>query len=830
MPHAPSVARRLVVLLLLAAASPAAAQDSTRARPDTVRLPDLEATSTRPTDVLRNTLTVPVDRIPLTTISRLGTPELTQTLNFALPSFQSTTQTQADANDHVDFAQVRGLGSDQLLVLVNGKRRHQSALLHLGDNIGQGTTGVDLNSIPTAAIERIEFLRDGAAAQYGSDAISGVINIVLKQNVNTGALNALSGVTAEGDGFQFRADANYGIRLGRNGFLDFTAEYRRRDPFNRVGRWNGNVYFGNLFNFGDFGPNGEYNSEEEFQADLARIAERGFDLDNVQRIGDSKLENGNFLVNGALPIARNAEAYVFAGLTLRGSEAGAFYRFPADANVSNLAIYPDGYLPLIRTDIRDNSIAAGVRGSLGAWNWDVSNNFGGNRVGFEVANTLNASLRDASPTEFDAGALTYRQNVLRAEANRYFTPRGISGLALALGAEFRAEHYGIDAGEEASWRNYATGPGDTTATGGTFDSGSEGFPGFQPRTEVSEGRTNIGLYADAELEISPRLTLGVAGRWEDYSDFGNRATFKVAGRWQPMTPVTVRASFNTGFRAPSLAQTWSNRVSTIFSDNRETVVGLFNNRSAQVEALGVAPLAPETSRNWAAGIVLEPLERLTVSVDGYWIDVDDRIVASGVLGRFDDPAIDAALAPFPDVDAVQFFSNAVDTRTRGLDIQASYPFLVGQGVLTVTGVANFNETAIQGAVRTPTGIGALDLFNPQERSWIEDALPGSKFILGGKYEVGRFGALVRTTRFGSVESVNIFGPNETVPAAWITDFNVSYRFADRYQVALGANNVFDKLPPTQDYFNSYFGIFQYSRVAPYGIRGAFWYGTVSVAL
>jgi iron complex outermembrane receptor protein len=825
----------VVTLLLTSGATIGAAQgvpDSTRrARGDTVQLKELEVRGTRSAQYLRNTTPVPVDVVPLRTISKLGQPELTQILNYVVPSFQSTTQSQTDGNDHVDFAQLRGLGADQTLVLINGKRRHASALVHVGDNIGEGTAGVDLNSIPAAAIDRIEILRDGAAAQYGSDAIAGVINIILKQQADGGAASTQAGLTSRGDGEQIRADANYGFRVGRNGFLNVTAEYRHRQPTNRVGRWTGNVYFGNLFNFGDFGNNGEYNSEAEFQQDLQKIQQRGFDLDNVQRIGDSKLTNATLFLNSAIPVADSTEVYGFGGLTYRTGEASAFYRFPADQAVSDLNIYPDGYLPLITSDITDRAITGGVRTTRAGWNVDFSNTYGSNGFGFGVNNTLNPSLRDESPTSFQAGQLGYAQNTTRLDVSkRYEFTRAIRSLNVALGAEYRVERYQITAGQEGSWRNYAPGAAGQTPDGSQLDGGSEGFPGFQPINEVNRRRSNTGLYADVEADLNKYLLVSAAGRFEDYSDFGQKVIGKAAALVRLGHGVGLRGAINNGFRAPSLPQLYTNKISTFFRGNEQLEVGLFNNESAVVRALGVAPLRPETSTNYSAGVTFSPDERLRVSVDGYIINVKNRIVVSGVLDRGDNPDIDATLAAFPEVQAVQFFTNAIDTRTRGLDVQASYPFLLGEGVLTLTGAANFNETRIRGDVRAPAGLGTTPLFDPQARSWIEDALPPSKITLTGQYAVGNFTGLVRTTRFGAVESVNLFGPNETVPAAFITDVNVGYTFRNRVTLQVGANNVFDVFPPLQDPANSFFGIFKYSRVTPYGIRGANFYSSVTLGL
>jgi iron complex outermembrane receptor protein len=713
MPLLSSVRTALVAAIVVAAAFPIRAR--AQEVKDTTTLQEIEVTSTRSSTRLRNTAPVPVDVIPVEPQARLGNPELTQILNYVAPSFESYTQTQTDGNDHLDLARLRGLGADQVLVLINGKRRHTTALLHLGDNIGQGTTGVDLNSIPAAAIDRVEILRDGAAAQYGSDAIAGVINIILKSNAEGGTISSLTGVSSQGDGESARVDGNYGFKIGQTGFLNVTAEYRHRNPTNRVGTWTGNVYFGNLFNFGAFGPHGEYNSQAEYQADLDSIAARGFDLTNVQRIGDSRLTNATLFANTAIPIGDSAEVYGFGGLTSREGEASAFYRFPADQNVSDLTLYPDGYLPFINTTITDKALTGGVRSTRGGWTFDVSNTYGANSFGFGVSNSLNGSLRDQSPTNFDAGTLVYAQNTTRLDLSRRLGEATGRSVNLSLGTEYRTERYQIVAGDEASWKNYATALGDTTANGGRYDSGSEGFPGYQPINEVNRSRTNIGLYAEAEANLSSALVLDVAGRYEDYSDFGDRVIGKAAALYRINRRFALRGAVNNGFRAPSLAQLYTNKVSTFFIGNREVQVGLFNNLSSVTRALGVGQLTPEKSTNVSAGFTATPVNRLTLSADGYMVWVDDRIVASGVIDRGGSPKVDAALAAFPDVQAVQFFSNALNTRTRGLDLQVRYPFLVGTGVLTVSGAANFNKTVIRGGVRKPTGLGAgTPLFNRQE--------------------------------------------------------------------------------------------------------------------
>ena len=847
----PAAARRATLAVALVALPLAAAPAGAQPRPapqarldslrravrDTARIGAVRVVGVRTGQTLRSTGPLPVDRVPAAQVTSVGQQEVTQSLNFVVPSFYSVTQSQADGADHVDFAALRALGADQTLVLVNGRRRHTSALLHLGDNVGQGTAGVDLNALPAAALERVEVLRDGAAAQYGSDAIAGVMNFVLRSDVDAPRLSVQAGQTTRGDGQSVRADAYVGRAVrrlgdGRAGFVALTGELRYREPTQRVGRWNGNVYTGDLFNFGDVGPNGEYASEAEYQEDLRRQRERGFDLFDVQRIGDSRLANATGFLNAALPLGRSglvgdsAEVYAFGGVTRRQGDATAFYRFPADRSQAVDALFPDGYLPRIQSRIWDGSLAAGVRGQHGAWRYDLGTAAGVNRFGFRVANTVNPSLGAASPTAFDAGAVRYGANTLRLDLARPLgapLPGGRPRGSVNVGAEWRAENYALTAGEEGSWRDYGRGLPGAAA-------GSRGFPGYQPRNATDRWRNNVGAYVDAEANVTERLLLSAAARAEDYSDFGGRVTGKLAGLVRLAERAAVRGAVNTGFRAPSLHQAHTSKLTTIFVANQEVVSGLFANDDPVTRALGVGALRPETSVSWSGGLVLEPLRRLSVQADAYRIDVDDRIVASGVLGRGDAGSpIDVALAAFPGVDAVQFFTNAIDTRTVGLDAQLSYPVVTRTGVLTLTAAGNWTRTRIVGGVRRPAGVGGADLFNPQERSYIENGLPVRKLVGTARWQAGRWNALARTTHFGGVEAVNLFGPNEHVPVAYVTDAAVGAT-RGRYELSLGVNNLFDRLPPRQDYANSYFGIFQYARVAPYGIRGRFVYANLAARL
>jgi iron complex outermembrane receptor protein len=835
-----SLVVRSATLLALTAAiaaspSPAAGQgpDTTGRQPrvgrDTAHLAPLTVRAARSSQYLRNQGPVPVDVVPVDKLADLGRQELTQVLQYVAPSFQSETQTQADGADHVDFAQLRGLGTDQTLVLINGKRRHLSALVHLGDNVGDGTQGVDLNSIPVAAIDHIEILRDGAAAQYGSDAIAGVMNIILKSNPDGGVVDAQSGVTSRSDGSTVRASGNAGLAVGKTGYVNLTGEYRERQPTQRVGPWNGNVYFGNLFNFGQFGPNGEYNSQAEYQADRNKIAARRFDLNHVQRIGDSQLTNATFFLNSAIPVGDSAEVYGFGGLTSRTGDATAFYRFPADGTVNDTILYPDGYLPHITSDITDRSLTVGVRGTRGGWSLDVSDTYGANRFGFGLTRSLNATLPiGASPTSFDAGALDYAQNDARLAVSRRFGEEDApDALNVSTGVEFRRETYQITAGDQGSYQSF---PYDTT--GGRFRSGgSEGFPGFAPGDAVNKTRTNIGGYLDGEATVAGRFVIGAAGRYENYSDFGDKVVGKLAALAKLGYGFSIRGAINTGFRAPSLAQEWTNKVSTFFQGGQPVQVGLFNNSSPIVRALGVAPLKAERSTNVSGGITYGGPRGLRAAVDLYQVKVNDRIVLSGLLN---DSTINAVLAAHQivGVQSVQFFTNAVDTRTRGIDVSAFYPWLLGRGVLSLGAAANYNTTRIVSPVRKPTGLGAqTDLIGEVARAYLEETSPPSKILASVQYQISNWSFLVRATHYGSMRSVNdpSFGVNETVPGPFITDANIGHKFG-RVGVSVGGNNLLDVFPPRQKYANSFFGIFKYSRFTPWGINGAFYYTTLSYDL
>lgn len=709
---------------------------------------------------------VPVDIIDIQAItSRTGQLDLNQLLQFVAPSFNSNRQTGSDGADHVDPASLRGLGPDQTLVLVNGKRRHQSSLVNLFGTRGRGNTGTDLNTIPAAAIERIEILRDGAAAQYGSDAIAGVINIVLKSTTKELAANANAGMYQASyrfddkrfDGLNYNLNANYGFAIGKEGYVNLTGDYNFRDHTNRANTNPG---------------------------DLAR-----------REFGDPKIQNASVYLNSRFPISTNAYVYVFGGINYRKGDAYAWTRFPTvtddegneiDNPRSVRSIYPNGFDPIISSEINDRSATVGIRSIWRGLDIDLYNTFGQNRFHYFVNNTLNASLGESSPTSFDAGGFGLIQNTTGLRFSRLFKET-LQGVNLAFGAEFRNESYDIFAGEERSWQNYnPTRPG-----------GSQGFPGFRPGDEIKKGRSNIGVFVDAEADITQAFMLGAALRFENYSDFGSTLNWKVSSRYKISPAVAVRGSLSTGFRAPSLAQINFNSTFTNFVNGQPVDVLLARNNSPVTQALGIAPLKQETSTNASLGLSLTPLSNLSITVDGYYVKVKDRVVLTGQFSDEDEDIGDELQQL--NVGLAQFFTNAISTSTHGLDVIVAHSSPAGEGRLNTTFAANFNRLTIDNRINTSEKLaGKEDIyFDLRERYFVTASAPRSKMNLTFDYGIHKFNFVLRFTRLGEIklanwnydaEDLDVYSPKIT------TDLSVRYNFTKNVNLTIGSSNLFNVYP------------------------------------
>jgi iron complex outermembrane receptor protein len=804
---------------------------------------------------------VPVDVISSQEIADNGQTEVNQILATLAPSFNASHQTIADGTDHIDPASLRGLGPDQVLVLVNGKRRHSSSLVFVNGTFGRGTVGVDLNAIPTAAIERIEVLRDGAAAQYGSDAIAGVINIVLKQQTEHLDVTTTAGTTAGGksvwdiadqhDGDLIRTELNYGFRLGDRGFFNVAGQYLHRGATSRAAPYSGNDIFR-----GDTTRAG---------TDSALLANGLTREDFTIRLGQAAATEGLAFYNTVVPLSENAEFYSFGGTSHRNGLAAGFYRLPSQEARVVPQLYPFGFLPEIRTLLDDNSGAAGVRGGLNGWDVDFSVTHGSNALHYFVEHSNNASMGTASPTNFDAGRLAFAQTVGNLDLVRPLGAwRGFRSLSFVTGGEFRSEEYRIEAGEDASWQlgNGGSRPGidfDTTSTGKPKESGAQVFPGFQPSNQVDRSRNSVSAYAGLESQVSTRFLLDVGGRFESYSDFGRTFNWKVASRLEIAPRVALRGAASTGFRAPSLAQVWFNNVSNQFAIDASGNLILnriltSNNLSRVTKAFGIPDLTEETSVNLSAGLTAQPRSNVSLTADFYRITIDGRIVLTSQFSSLAASEPNAALRarvaqillPFQaqGVTTAQFFTNSVDTKTVGVDLVASYATALGGGTLNLTGSATFTKTEVE-RVNVPQVMadsfasGNLDtvrvrILNPEDRNRLEDGLPRQKGSVQARWQRGRFGALARATYYGPIAYHHPTNPanDEHFGAKTLFDLDLSYELRGGVRVAAGGSNIFNTFPDQQmKAANISFGRFIYSRrVTQFGMNGGFYYARVQLTL
>jgi iron complex outermembrane receptor protein len=847
----PSASRLLAGLSILALATgPAFAQEAPAGQEEAAESGNAEATivvtGTRRQDRTLAESPVPIDVISSETLTDTGYTEVNRILNQVVPSFNFPQPSITDGTDVLRPATLRGLSPDQTLVLVNGKRRHPSALLNINGSVGRGSAAVDLNNIPTLAIDRIEVLRDGASSLYGSDAIAGVINIQLRRRPGgraqasygkyitsledvptvTGVERLASGeprIDADGnfvltnngedrrarDGETITLAATYGFQVGPAGYLNLTGEFRDRNATNRAG----------------------YDPRRQYVTVGGLSDPREFTFDRLNhRYGDAETRDYNLFVNAGYEFSPAIEFYAFGSYNHRDGESAGFYRRSNDARNRNFSastttfvpFYPDGFLPLIVSEIEDYSVAAGLRGEISGWNWDLSHVYGHNSFDFGVENSFNASFGAASQTEFDAGGLRFGQHVTNLDLQREV----VEGLSLAFGGEYRHENFDIVAGELQS---YAGGPFAAAPFGAP--AGAQVFPGFRPENEVDAKRHSWAVYGEADADLADTLSLQIASRFEHYSDFGDTLDGKVAARYAPFEWFAVRGSASTGFRAPSLHQQFYATSSTNNVNGVLLEIGTFPVNSPVARALGSRDLEPERSINLGVGATFTPTSRINLTVDYYNIKIDDRIV---VTENLTGAAVVALLqgAGFNNITSARFFINGIDTRTEGLDAVGTWRLPeTGVGDFIFTAGFNWNRTRITDRAALPT-LPGLTLFGRQESLRIEEGQPRTKINLGVDWDYGMFGATARTNRYGSVLVPGVSEPTDfTLEPKWVTDLEVRARPAEFLQVAVGANNVFDVYPsrlPVGGAFgvNPYF--IPYSQFSPFGFNGRFLYGRVSV--
>ncbi len=762
--------------------------------------------------------TAPVDLI---NVAQATAPtarmDLTSVLNYAAPSFNYNKQTGSDGADHIDLATLRGLGPDQTLVLVNGKRRHQTAFVAVFGTRGRGNAGTDLNAIPASAIDRVEILRDGASAQYGSDAIAGVINLITKKNINkvTGSIGwagyydpKFNTAFEESlwkdyehagkiDGITTNANVNFGVPLGKKGgFVNFTMEGTSTSK-----------------SFRQVLKTDDYINDDE--AMYLNVYRRGH--------GDAGLNTFGSWYNMELPTAGKASFYSFGGFNRKSSDAFAFTRnfsarperFPTDVNDNVIfvkeimRIGSDGevwYSPHIKTKVKDYSYTAGFKGvTRSNWNWDLSNTIGRNDFHFYGFKTFNAS-QGPSQTNFDDGGFSFLQNTANLNVNKQLNDK----LSLAVGAEYRHENYKLYAGEAASYSNYSNG---SKATG------AQGFPGYQPADVVNAKRNVIGGYVDAEIDVTPEWLVDLAVRAENYSDFGFTHNYKVATRYKAGSGFNIRGSFSTGFRAPSLQQINFSSTFTTVQAGTIAEVKIAPNYSSLAKAAGIPELTQEKSLSGSLGFTWKATPNLNVTLDGYMTKIKDRVV---LTGQFDgsDPNLDPGLASQMaalDVALAQFFANGVNTTNTGVDIVVDYNKKVGDVRHHILFTGNVQSMKID-EINVPAKLSGSEFLrqtflSDREQKFILASAPKMKFAFNYEYNKKKFTGGVRVTYFGKVTLLGYgqdgLGINPTVPldngsgdvpdqydysGKFVTDLYLSYPLSKCITFYTGVDNVLNTHP------------------------------------
>lgn len=760
---------------------------------------DIVVTGTRAPARSRLDTLAPVDVVTAETLQNRGTTEFAAALAQTVPSLTFARPTVVDGTDSIRPATLRGLSPDQTLVLVNGTRRHASALVNVNGSIGRGSAAVDLNTIPSGALDRVEVLRDGASAQYGSDAIAGVVNLRLKEAREGGGasvtygqyfttVEAARGKRDETDGATTTVSAWQGFGLGSDGFLTLSAEYLNREPTNRS----------------DLDP---------------RPAAHG---GITARAGDPSVEQWTVFANAGKPLNADWEAYGWAGYQNRDSESAAFPRLSDNPN-NVAAIYPDGFLPKIAVQSKDLSAGGGLKGVIGGWDANLNLVYGRNVLDFRTEDSLNSTYGAASPTSFDAGSLIYDQLVFGADFNRQFDV-GLSGpLNFAWGVEARRETYKIEAGQPESWNRGPLGV-DLSLAGG-----AQGFPGFQPSNEIDEDRSAYALYADVEIPLTDRLTVEGAVRVEDYSDFGDAHTGKLAARYDFTPSFALRGSISTGFRAPSLQQSFFTSTSSVIQDGAVVETGTFPATSPIASILGSRPLKPENSTNYTLGTVIR-LGAFDLTVDYYNIKIEDQIVLSELINRSFSTQVRDLLDPLG-IQAARFFLNGVTSETKGVDIVGRYRLRTeAAGDWDFTVAANVNDVKV---TKFPTSTSVLNpaptLFSRQRILTMEEGTPDTKISSSADWSLGRWGATARATYYASVLQPGSAAASDiTTGDKTVVDLEGRYQFSDRVGLAIGIDNVFDEYPdfiPAPLNSNGVLGFPYYS---PFGFNGRYGYARLSL--
>ncbi len=779
------------LLALPAFAQNTSTQNDSTQKKQPSTLQTIVVTGTRAFDRTAADSLAPIDVLTPKELVATGAPDLTTALRTLLPSFNFPQPSLTDGTDSTMPAQLRGLAPDQTLVLIDGKRQHTTAIVNVNGSIGRGSSPVDLSAIPINAIERIEVLRDGAAAQYGSDAIAGVINIILKGGAGHGGANVTYGRHDGGQGDTWQGGADGGIALGNNGWVHLSANYLNQNRTSHAGpdiRYPGDPTYGTVtFRFG-------------LPKTIAKQA----------------------AVNAQYNLGENATLYAFSVFNKRDVVSGGFFRSLSQYETSTPAaavVYPDGYLPLEHSAILDNTTVLGIKGDAGGWHYDISGDTGGSHWKLHTTDTFNYSLGAQSPTAFYIGTLTIRQNEFNADFSRDFDTGWYHPLTVAWGLASRHEQFAIKEGDPASYAG----------------AGAQVYPGYQPGDAGSHSRSNTAGYIDLETDFTDKFSAGFAARYEHYSDFGNTTSWKLSGRYAFTPVVALRGTVSTGFRAPSLQQEFYSSTSINFVNDGSGNLVPYTIRTFPVSdpaaaALGAQPLKPEKAHNYSIGLVFTPTVGPYVTLDLYQVDINDRIILSGnLVGTAVQDYLTSVGIPF--VSGGRFFTNAVDTRTRGADLIGTWPVQLQGSSLKFTGGLNWNKTDIRSIKPNPPQLGLAGLVLPiidrAEQGRVTVGTPRSKAFFATDWGIGNWTLHGQLTRYGQWTSWGSSpSSDETYGSRALLDASVSYAL-DRWDFTLGGNNITNEYPEKNNSSNDYHGIIAYPLTSPFGFNGSYWYASAA---
>jgi iron complex outermembrane receptor protein len=747
------------------------------------KLDEVVVTGSRTSARTNTTSALPIDVLSAKDLTSTGQATFDKALQYRIPSFNTVNTPVNDATSLLDPYEIRNMGPSRTLILINGKRKNLSALVYVQTSPGRGETGADISAIPTDAIERVEILRDGASAQYGSDAIAGVMNIILKKSSNGGSATLRTGITSEGDGENFGLTINNGTTVGDTGFVNYTLDFSKTEMSNRPGTVDAN---------GEFNYWGGTTTGVNTLADIKNFLSKHPDAGNIN--GSPETAAAKFVINGGKDINDHTQFYYNAAYVYKKVNSFANYRTPYWRTANDFPYLPSlfgngtaasyqGYVPTFEGELNDYNATIGYKFEKDGWNADASFTTGGNQQNYTVSNSHNRSQDTngdfiyapdpnvySGPVSFNPGGVGFTHYVGNIDVSKRIS----DNFSFAFGSEFRTETFEVREGDEASYVGL----------------GADSYQGNRPENSGKFNRYNVGYYLSATLDATKDLLFEGTVRYEDYSDFGNKTVWKVSSRYKFLDDkVTVRGSISTGFRAPTLHQIYTQKVQSSFAAGGIQLEGIINNVSSAARLRGVPNLKAESSTNYTVGIGVNPSKNFTATLDYYNILVKDRIVLGDKI-------------TFSPGNIQSFFTNAIDTKTSGLDLVANYRNIeLGTGKLAINLSGNYTiENALDGDVRNIASVEAVgqSVFGKTSEALLLTSRPEFKVILGADYEIGKFGFSLNNTVFGPAKFKNadLYDKNLTVEflTKMVTDLGISYRATDKISLALNVNNLFNVLP------------------------------------